>query len=97
MIDITTKTYAIREILSSNVDCEFTSVVVTVDKEKIFEEVKSLFPAYKFTDEIDDDFEEIGDVSASGQLNLYYDPEYYLTLKLFYNKLQDIYALKLKQ
>ena len=97
MIDITTKIYAIRQILSSNVDCEFSSVVVTVNKEKVFEEVKSLFPEYKFTDEIDDDFEEIGNVSASGKLDLYYDPEYYLTLKLLYNKLKDVYALKLKQ
>ncbi|WP_322971295.1 hypothetical protein [Faecalibacter sp. LW9] len=97
MIDITKNNFAIRQIMSRYIDCEFSSVIVTIDEEKVFEDVKSLYPEEQFVDEIDETFEAIGEVSLSGVLKLYYDPGYRFILTLHYQPSQAVYGLTLRK
>lgn len=97
MIDITKKNFAIRQIIGKYIDCEFDSVIVTIDEKKVFEEVKALYPEEQFVDKIDQTFESIGEVRLSGVLNLYYDPDYRFILTLHYQPSLGVYGLTLRK
>ena len=97
MIDITKKNFAVRQIMGRYIDCEFASVIVTIDEEKVFEEVKVLYPDEQFVDEIDATFEALGEVNLSGQLNSYYDPDYRFILTLHYQPTLNVYGLTIRK
>lgn len=96
MVKLTDKMYAIRSIISSNVDCEFTSVEVTLDEKSAIASIIELFPNEIFVDDIDDSFVVIDEVRASGVLNMYYDPDYSYIVTLYHQEENNVYALKIK-
>lgn len=95
MIKLADKTYAIRSIIRSFVDCEFTSVEVTLDRISAIEEIISLFPNATFVEQVDETFEELDSVRVSGVLNRDYDPDYDYLVKLYHQLKNNVYAIEI--
>lgn len=93
MIKLQDKNFAIRNIIDSHVDCEFTAVRGRLDKEAAFKDIISLFPEEKFVSDFDETFVAIDFVQRSGKLQGYYDPGYIVRVNLYYNEAKNVYSL----
>ncbi len=93
MIKLQDKNFAIRNIIGSHVDCEFTEVRGRIDQEAAFSEIVDLFPDVEFVKEKDDSFIEVDFAQRSGKLSGYYDPEYFVRVTLYYSEAKNVYAL----
>ena len=97
MIKLETNRYAIRSIISSNVDCEWGEVATFLDYEDAYASIKELYEGVHFVDEIDDTFELIDNVRVSGRLNMIYDPDYSYNVELFYSPSKEVYSIQIEK
>ena len=97
MIKLENNRYAIRSIISSNVDCKWGEVATFLDYEDAYTSIKDLYEGVIFVDEIDDTFELVDNVRVSGRLNMIYDPDYSYNVELFYSTSKEVYSIQIEK